>query len=138
MMKYFGQLAFLFSACLAAPVLAQSTETGEMSEAEVAAIAALIDGSTDAFSALATMRAQVTEGDISGGATTLERALIADPESAAIRTQYVALLCLLDDRQAADYELGKLAGAAIADSDWADLENACGATQRPAAMTGGQ
>ncbi len=138
MIKKFGLLAFFLSSSLTPPVLAQSADTGGMSDAEVAEISALIDSSTDAFSALTTMRAQVTEGDVSGGATTLERALIADPENAAIRTQYVALLCLLDDRQAADYELGKLAGAAIADSDWADLENACGVTQRPMAMTGGQ
>jgi predicted Zn-dependent protease len=138
MKRKFGFLAFFLGASLAAPVFAQSADTGGMTDTEVADISALIDSSTDAFSALATMRAQVTQGDVSGGATTLERALIADPENAAVRTQYVALLCLLDDRQAADYELTKLAGAEIADSDWADLENACGATQRPAAMTGGQ
>ncbi|MEH6790486.1 hypothetical protein [Parasphingorhabdus sp.] len=111
------------------------TEDQQMAglDAEVFDIEALVDNSATPESAINTARSQVGEGDVSGAATTLERALIADPNSTEARAYYIALMCLLDDQMAAEYELKKLAGTAIADADWNDVEKACGPMTRPVA-----
>jgi hypothetical protein len=76
---------------------------------------------------------QIGASDLPGALGTLERVLFTYPEAAPPRLLYAALLCLLDDRQGAELELGLLAGKPIADSDWATVAAACGpAVPRPA------
>jgi hypothetical protein len=76
-------------------------------------------------------RRQIGATDLLGALGTLERVLFAYPEAAPPRLLYASLLCLLDDRQGAELELGLLAGRRIADSDWAAVAAACGPVPRP-------
>ncbi|MFM9853719.1 MAG: tetratricopeptide repeat protein [Sphingomonadaceae bacterium] len=101
------------------------------STASEATIDALIDQSGDGAAALATADAQVSAGDLSGAATTLERLLINDPDATPVRLRYAALLCDLDDRQAARFELSKLASETIDAAGWSRVESACGPTPKP-------
>ena len=75
---------------------------------------------------------QIGASDLPGALGTLERVLFTYPEAAPPRLLYAALLCLLDDRQGAELELGLLAGRPIVDSDWAAVAAACGPVARPA------
>jgi hypothetical protein len=77
-------------------------------------------------------RQQIRASDLPGAVGTLERVLFAFPEAPPPRLLYASLLCLLDDRQGAELELGLLAGKPIADSDWAAVAAACGPVPRPA------
>jgi hypothetical protein len=77
-------------------------------------------------------RQQIAASDLPGALGALERVLLAHPEAVPPRLLYASLLCRLDDRQGAELELGLLAGKQIADSDWAGVQAACGAVQRPA------
>jgi len=75
---------------------------------------------------------QVRATDLPGALGTLERLLFAFPEAVPARLLYASVLCLVDDRQGAELELGLLAGKPIADSDWAAVAAACGPVPRPA------
>jgi predicted Zn-dependent protease len=122
------RLAFLAAiSCLMVsidPVSAQSS-------AAEASIDVLLDQSTDGAAALATADAQVSAGDLSGATTTLERLLINEPDATPVRLRYAALLCDLDDRQAATFELSKLKSETIDPTSWSRVETACGPTPKP-------
>ncbi|QNQ11076.1 hypothetical protein [Sphingomonas alpina] len=112
------------------PALAQSSPETE--------IDALIDSSASPAGTLAAARGQADAGDLLGAAATLEGALLAEPsdESADVRRYYITILCRLDDRQRAGVELAKLDGATLSDTGWAEIQQACGALPRPAAIDG--
>jgi hypothetical protein len=75
---------------------------------------------------------QIRATDLPGALATLERVLFAYPEAVPPRLLYAAVLCLVDDRQGAELELGLLAGRPTADPDWAPVAAACGPVPRPA------
>lgn len=111
-----GALAAAASLALASPALAQE-----------AALDALADASTTPGGALAAAQRQSAAGDLLGAAATLERALIAQPNAHKVRQAYAALLCRLDDRQAARLELERLARSGTGGADWDAVRAACGA-----------
>lgn len=94
-------------------------------------IDALIDASSSSQGAIDLAREQAQAGKLMLAAATLERALLANPDADAVRLHYAAILCRLDDRQAADIELQKLEGRKTDDMAWAAVEQACGSKPRP-------
>lgn len=98
----------------AAPAYAQ-----QAGEAEVDAI---IDASGSPEAALVLAHRQADDGDLTGAAATLERILLVDPKSPAVRAYYAALLCRLDDRQRARIELARV-GKGV---DLSEAQAACG------------
>jgi hypothetical protein len=77
--------------------------------------------------ALAEAARQLAEGDALGAAATLERALIASPGADAVRIEYVTMLCKLDDRSSARFELDLLQGRIVGHEPWNRMVAACGA-----------
>lgn len=90
---------------------------------EGAEIDALLDASATAEGALALAGQQEAEGDLTGAAATLERALIDHGGAASIRVRYAALLCRLDDPQRARLQLAQIKG------DRSEAQAACGNVQ---------
>ena len=113
-------LAIGMSAVALAPAAAQDTSDAE--------IDALIDASATPEGALATARLQAGEGDLTGAAATIERALLVDPDggSTSLRLYYAALLCRLDDDAGATTQLRALDGRGLGDPVWSEVRAACG------------
>ena len=87
---------------------------------------------------MSSARNQAQNGDLTGAAATLERALLAKPNAHAVRLLYVGILCRLDDVQGARVELASLDGQRIDDADWNEANGACGeGLTRPQAAAGG-
>ncbi len=105
---------------------------GAVAQTAGAEIDQLIDASTTNEAALQTADSQVAAGDLTGAATTLERRLLDEPDATTVRIRYAVLLCELDDRQAAQHELTKLAAEPIDDASKAVIAAKCG-TSSPAA-----
>lgn len=118
-------------AAAAALVLCASQTSAFAQDAGLSDVDSLIDASASPEGALQAAADQASAGDVSGAATTLERALIGAPDSIELRTAYTAYLCELDDRQAADFEIAKLAGGEISDANWATVQAACGPVAKP-------
>lgn len=118
------------SAAFAAPAaIAQESDTS--------ALDALVDASANPASAVSTARAQAQQGDLTGAAATLERALLADPNAHDARLFYAGLMCRLDDAQGARVEVAKLAGQNFSDGAWNEAAAACGGVlARPEAPKG--
>lgn len=106
--------------------------TGVMAQTAGAGIDNLIEASTSDEAALQAADAQIAEGDLTGAATTLERRLLDEPDATIVRIRYAVLLCELDDRQAAQHELSKIAAEPIEDASKAVIAAKCGASS-PAA-----
>ncbi|HVR92188.1 MAG TPA: hypothetical protein VHG29_13995 [Novosphingobium sp.] len=105
-------------------------------DADAAALDAAIDASMTPAGAIALARSQAAAGELTEAAATLERVLIAQPRADDVRLAYTALLCRLDDRQAAQLELNALAGRAVSGSGWDEVRAACGADfARPASRS---
>jgi hypothetical protein len=121
----------LFAPCCLLAGLAVAAAAPAAAQAVPTDPDALIAASASPDSGLALARAQMGERDLLGALGTLERVLAAHPEAAAPRLLYTSLLCRLDDREGAEVELRGLDGYAIAESDWAEVANACGAIARP-------
>ena len=117
-------LHLLLSLCLASTF-------GEKAAAQDSA-ELLVDAPQQVDSGMALARRQAGETDLPGALGTLERLLFAHPQAVPARLLYASLLCRLDDRQGAELEIGLLAGAPIADADWAEVRSACGSIERPA------
>lgn len=100
--------------------------TGAIAQTAGIDIDNLIDASASNEAALQTADAQVAAGDLTGAATTLERRLIDEPDATNVRIRYAVLLCELDDRQAAQHELAKLAAEPIDDANKAVIAAKCG------------
>ncbi len=108
----FGLLAVALLAALAG---AYWLWTGQNSASRTAApgadeLEALIDAGQSPARAIAAALDQRDSGDLSAAAATLERALIVNPDAQGVRAYYAALLCQLDDQQAAGLEVRRLAG----------------------------
>ena len=113
-------------AAVTALATAAATPAWGQDDADIAAL--LADQSPDA--AMATARRQTDDGDLSGAAATLERALLADPDAHDARLLYAATLCRLGDQQGARIEMGKLDRQSISGSLWAEANEACGGQLR--------
>jgi hypothetical protein len=111
--------AAALAVAVAAPAFAQEAD-----------VDALLDASATPEGAQALAKQQEGEGDLTGAAATLERALLTHPRASAVRLQYVALLCRLDDRQRAAVELAKAGGTS------GEVQSACGDIVRAEAATG--
>ena len=124
--------ALAIGLAFAAPAAAQSVSP----EAE---IDALIDATATNAGAIATARAQAAGGDLLGAASALERALLNRPGSGSddVRLYYATLLCALDDKRRAAYELGNVRDASL--SGWTEARAACGdiGGNQPSAATRG-
>jgi hypothetical protein len=107
---------FAAAACAFAAMPASAQQAGE------AEIDALLDASATPEGAVALAQSQEAEGDLTGAAATLERALLASPKANDLRQRYVALLCRLDDRQRARIELASARGEPSS-----EVQAACGA-----------
>lgn len=87
-------------------------ETAELSSEEeeilIAAIDLEIEGSATEAGALEQAKRLEAAGNFSGASVVLERILLVKPEAIQARAAYARLLCLLDDKQAGQYELAKL------------------------------
>ena len=96
-------------------------------------IDAMIDASSSPDAAMVLARRQADQGDLTGAAATLERALLNRPKlrSASVPLYYVSILCRLDDRQRANIELARVRGLRIDDADWSVTQAACGNIERP-------
>ncbi len=123
------QFASIWSFGFHASVLASSLllSTGVLAQTDPAAqIDSLIEASSSDEATLAAAAAQVNAGDLTGAATTLERRLIDEPDATNVRVRYALLLCELDDRQAAQFELAKLSEEPINDVSRSDIQAKCG------------
>ena len=115
--------ATLAALSIAVPALAQSEQ----------AIDALIAETQTPVDAIATARQQSAAGDLTGAASTLERALLANPNANDARLLYAATLCRLGDPQGARIELGKLERQDVGQAMFDEANQACGgALNRPA------
>jgi thioredoxin-like negative regulator of GroEL len=125
-MRFVSKRSFRFHACALVSTLLLST--GALAQPDPAAdIDALIEASASNEATLASAEAQVNAGDLTGAATTLERRLIDEPDATVVRIRYAVLLCELDDRQAAQYELSKMSAEPIDDASKAKIQASCGA-----------
>ena len=106
----------LAATAIASPALAQSD----------AEIAALIGDSQTPAEAIAAARQQTVDGDLTGAAATLERALLADPNANDARLAYAATLCRLGDPQGARIEIGKLDRQDFGSAMFDEANQACG------------
>lgn len=123
-----GIAALVTIALLASPAFAQQTEE--------AALDRLIDATASNDGALALAREQAGGGDLTGAAATLERALLgrAGAASDPVRLYYAAILCRLDDRRRAGYQLGNVTAADA--PGWGEARQACGDVAVPAPTRG--
>ena len=105
-------------------------------EAPGADIDRLIDASSNPDGAVTLARSQAGEGDLTGAAATLERALLDAPPQrvVAARLYYITILCRLDDHERARIEIARLGGLKISDSALSEAQAACGSIHLP---TGG-
>lgn len=101
-----------------APALAQTSIEPALEQ--------LIVAGQNPRTALAEAARQQAEGDLLGAAATLERALIESPGADAVRIEYVAVLCQLDDRGSARLELDLLRNRFTTGPSWDRMEAACG------------
>lgn len=106
----------LAAASVAAPALAQSEQD----------IEALVAESQTPVDAIATARQQTAAGDLTGAASTLERALLENPNANDARLLYAATLCRLGDPQGARIEIGKLDRQDIGAAMFDETNQACG------------
>lgn len=117
----------LAAVSVAAPALAQSEQE----------IEALVAESQTPVNAIATARQQTAAGDLTGAASTLERALLENPNANDARLLYAATLCRLGDPQGARIEVGKLDRQAVGEAMFVEANEACGgALRRPALAEG--
>src|SRR3546814_4197268 len=69
---------------------------------------------------------QEAEGDLLGAASTLERALLDNPQADDVRLAYATLLCQLDDRESARVEIAALRSRPVSGNEWKRMLGACG------------
>ncbi|MCZ8370010.1 MAG: tetratricopeptide repeat protein [Porphyrobacter sp.] len=106
-----------------------------------AALDALSAAAERPETALATASQQEAEGDLLGAASTLERALIENPQADDVRLAYAGLLCRLDDPEAARAELSALRSRPASGDAWQKMIAVCGEdlgkSVRPTGRIGG-
>lgn len=102
-----------------------------------AALDALSSAAEDPASALETASAQEAQGDLLGAASTLERALLENPDADEVRANYARILCRIDDRDAARVEIGALRGRYPSSNAIERMIAECGDDFRPATRSAG-
>lgn len=122
--------------CLTTLIALASPFAARAQDAE-AHIDLVLDASADADGARRLARTQASAGDMSGAASTLERALLREPRTGTdadmLRLEYAALLCRLDDRARAQYQLGNVSNANA--PEWERVRAACGDIAIPTAQS---
>jgi len=95
-------------------------------QAEDIALDQLIDTSATTEGALTLARSQAGSGNLLDAAATLERALLNRPgtESDLLRLLYATVLCQLDDRRRAAYQIAN--ARLVTATDMAEVRQACG------------
>ncbi|CAN5353338.1 hypothetical protein BH10PSE14_BH10PSE14_15720 [soil metagenome] len=121
-------LAGVTMALGALPAMAQDAATD---------IDTMIDATASPDGALRLARAQTDQGDLTGAAATLERALLAHPDkdSADIRLYYVATLCRLDDHGRARLEATRVDAGSASAAAIGEARAACGSLDLPASSS---
>src|SRR3569832_822217 len=109
----------------AAPAMAQDAAVD---------IDAMIDATGSAAGALKLAHSQADQGDLTGAAATLERALLNGPamRDANVRLYYVTILCRLDDHERARLETTRNDVTRAAPGAVTDARAACGTHDLPA------
>ena len=117
--------AALSAGTIAAALVFSGTAMAQVTSPE-ADLDALIDAGATNAGAIASARAQAAGGDLLGAASALERALLDRPGSGSddVRLYYATVLCALDDKRRAAYELGNVRDASLA--GWNEARSACG------------
>lgn len=97
-------------------------------------IDAMIDATASPAGTLRLAHSQVDQGDLTGAAATLERALLDGPamRDAGVRLYYVTILCRLDDHERARLEAMRVDPSHAAPEAVAEARAACGALELPA------
>lgn len=110
---------------VAAPTMAQDA-AGD--------IDAMIDATGSAAGALRLAHSQADQGDLTGAAATLERALLDGPamRDAGVRLYYVTILCRLDDHERARLEAMRVDAARASPAAVQEARAACGSLELPA------
>jgi len=114
-----------------ATVIAASTGTAvyAQSDDEISAeLEALVDAAQSPEAAIAAAREQIAANDLSGAASTLERALLVNRNADDVRALYAVTLCRLDDPQGAAVEIDLLKGRNIPPEFATELRTNCGLT----------
>lgn len=116
-----------------AAIMAMAGTPAQAQEAPGADIDRLIDASSTPDGAVTLARSQAGQGDLTGAAVTLERALLDAPPQRAVaaRLFYVTILCRLDDHERANIEIARLGGLEISQAAWSEAQTACGPIRLP-------
>lgn len=122
-----------------AAMMAMAGTSAWAQEAPGADIDQLIDASSSPDGAVTLARSQAGQGDLTGAAATLERALLDAPPQrvVAARLYYIAILCQLDDHGRARIETARLRGLEVSDAAWSEVRAACGPIELPAGSAAG-
>ncbi|MEP7005875.1 MAG: hypothetical protein ABI810_07830 [Sphingomonas bacterium] len=117
-----------------AAIMAMAGTPAWAQEAPGADIDQLIDASSGPDGAVTVAHSQAGQGDLTGAAATLERALLDAPPQrvVAARLYYIAILCQLDDHERATIETARLRGLEVGDAAWGEVRTACGSIEPPA------
>lgn len=105
-----------------------------MAQDAAADIDRMIDATGSPDGALGLAHSQADQGDLTGAAATLERALLAQPDTAGadVRLYYVAILCRLDDHGRARIEAGRINSGSASAAAIGEARTACGSLDLPA------
>jgi Flp pilus assembly protein TadD len=87
---------------------------------------ALTDASRVPETGVSLARQQITDNDLLAAAATLERVLLLHPDAATARLLYASILCRLDDRAGAEFEITLMKGRAAPDEARNEVAGACG------------
>ena len=121
----FALVGSIAAAIMAVPAYAQDEDSD---------LDALIDASGTPNEALALARKQAADNDLTGAATTLERALLTHSRNnTRVRLFYATILCRLGDRQTAQAEIARSGAVSANSAAWAETKAACGDVSLPTA-----
>jgi len=101
-----------------------------------AELEALVDAAQSPETAIAAARDQIAANDLSGAASTLERALLANRNADEVRALYATILCRLDDPKGAQIEIDLLKGRNLSPDIASELRANCGLTPDALADSG--
>jgi hypothetical protein len=105
-----------------------------MAQDSAADIDAMIDATGSPAGTLRLAHSQADQGDLTGAAATLERALLdgATTRDAGVRLYYITILCRLDDHERARLEAMRVDASGATPGAVAEARAACGSLDLPA------
>lgn len=115
----------LIAAALGAVATPAFAQDGSLADLDV-----LAEAASDPVLGLQLARDQIGESDLTGALATLERLLVAHADNSDALLLHASLLCRLDDRDGAQFEIDSLRRAGVQGPGWADVTAACGAMPR--------